>query len=105
LAWLISSERPSRIALPASADLKNGQQVTLGIRPEHLTLADKGLTGKVLVIEPTGSEIHVVVRMGGKDITAIFRTRHPFKPGQDISLLPNKDAVHVFDRETGKRLS
>jgi multiple sugar transport system ATP-binding protein len=43
--------------------------------------------------------------MGGKDITAIFRTRHPFKPGQDISLLPNKDAVHVFDRETGKRLS
>ncbi len=95
----------TRIELPASAGLKDGQPVTLGIRPEHLTLSDKGMKGSVLVIEPTGSEIHVVVRMSGKDLIAIFRTRHPFRPGDAISLAPQGDNVHVFDRETGQSLT
>ncbi|MGB5557186.1 MAG: sn-glycerol-3-phosphate ABC transporter ATP-binding protein UgpC [Paracoccaceae bacterium] len=95
----------ARIDLPAKSDLKDGHKIVLGIRPEHLVLSDKGMSGKVLVIEPTGSEIHVVVRMTDKDVTSIFRTRHQFKPGQAISLAPEGDNIHIFDRETGKRLS
>jgi len=95
----------ARIDLPTTTDLKDGHEITLGIRPEHLTLSDKGMSGKVLVIEPTGSEIHVVVRMADKDLTAIFRTRHPFKPGEAISLHPDGNAIHIFDRKTGNRLS
>ncbi len=95
----------ARIELPASTDLKDGQQIILGIRPEHLTLSDTGMNGKVLVVEPTGSEIHVVIRMAGKDLTAIFRTRHPFKPGDPISLAPQRDSIHIFVRETGRSLT
>ena len=95
----------ARIDLRAASDLKDGQKIVVGIRPEHLTLSQNGMSGKVLVIEPTGSEIHVVVRMGSKDVTAIFRTRHPFKPGDAISLVPDPDNIHIFDRETGQRLT
>ncbi len=95
----------AHIDLSARSELEDRQEITLGIRPEHLTLSDTGMSGKVLVIEPTGSEIHVVVRMGGKDATAIFRTRHPFKPGEAISLTPDPENIHIFDRETGQRLT
>ena len=81
-----------------------GQEVTYGIRPEHLELADDGFEGKVGVVEPTGSETMVFVHAGGKDILALFRERHMFTPGQVIKLRPRKDAAHLFDATTGKRI-
>ncbi len=95
----------ARFDLPHGSELRDGQEVTIGIRPEHLTLSEDGMSGKVLVIEPTGSEIHVVARMASKDVTAIFRTRHPFRPGDPISLAPAPDLTHIFDRETGRSLT
>ena len=40
----------SRPAAPAARD---GQPVTLGLRPEHLTLGDNGLPAEIVVVEPT----------------------------------------------------
>jgi multiple sugar transport system ATP-binding protein len=80
------------------------QEVTYGIRPEHLELAEDGIEGKVGVVEPTGSETMVFVHVGGRDILALFRERHHFSPGQMIKLKPRKDAAHLFDTATGKRI-
>jgi multiple sugar transport system ATP-binding protein len=57
------------------------------------------------VVEPTGSETHVVCRMGKVDIVAVFRERHPLSPGQEIHLAPATDRVHLFDSESGERLN
>ena len=57
------------------------------------------------VIEPTGSELQVVARLGGEDVIAVFRERHQFKPGDKIRLKPDPRLMHLFDAETGKRLN
>jgi len=90
-------------AAPAASD---GRPVTLGIRPEHLILADHGFPVEVAVVEPTGAEIQVVTRApGGEDIVAVFRERHLFQPGETIRLAPRPDFIHLFDSETGQRLA
>lgn len=92
------------LPIPDGLALTEGQQVTYGIRPEHLTLADTGIPCTVGVIEPTGSETHVVVRAAGQEITGLFRERHAFKPGQPLHLLPDPNAAHLFDRQSGLRI-
>ena len=90
-----------RLPVPARNSLKEGQPVTLGARPEHLNLSDTGLPVTVAVVEPTGSETHVIGHLSGKDITAVFRERHDFKPGEQITLAPDPTHIHLFDAETG----
>jgi multiple sugar transport system ATP-binding protein len=74
------------------------------MRPEHIMLADDGVPAQVVVVEPTGSEIVVLARLAGKEVTAVFRERHPFKPGATIHLKPRADLALLFDKDTGKRL-
>ncbi|MGB9295854.1 MAG: TOBE domain-containing protein, partial [Pseudolabrys sp.] len=76
-----------------------------GVRPEHFSLANDGAEAEVQVIEPTGSELQVVAKLGGEDIIAVFRERHQFKPGDKIRLKPDPQLVHLFDETTGKRLT
>jgi multiple sugar transport system ATP-binding protein len=82
-----------------------GRPAICGVRPEHFALADDGAEAEVQVVEPTGSELQVVARMGGGDIIAVFRERHQFKPGDKIRLKPDPRLVHLFDEATGKRLT
>jgi multiple sugar transport system ATP-binding protein len=74
------------------------------VRPEHFAIADDGAETEIQVVEPTGSEIQVVARLGGEDVIAVFRERHQFKPGDKIRLKPDPRFVHLFDEPTGKRL-
>jgi len=98
-------EGPGGLRLPLAAPAGwAGRTVTCGIRPEHLALADDGAEAEIQVIEPTGSEIQVVVRLGDTEVIAVFRERHQFKPGDKIRLKPDPRLVHLFDAETGKRL-
>jgi multiple sugar transport system ATP-binding protein len=95
---------PSDIAVPAQAGLRAGQGVTVGIRPEHLRLAETGLPASIRVVEPTGSEIHVVLEFEGREITAVFRERHAFRTGDRVHLEAHGDHLHLFDGETGARI-
>ena len=99
-------EAGNNVLLPAGSHHKvvEGQDVTYGIRPEHLEIAEDGFEGTVGVVEPTGSETMVFVHLGGRDMLALFRERHHFAPGQVIKLKPRKDAAHIFDSATGKRV-
>ncbi|MEO0380730.1 MAG: sn-glycerol-3-phosphate ABC transporter ATP-binding protein UgpC [Pseudomonadota bacterium] len=79
-------------------------KVKLGVRPEHLILADDGLPMQVKVVEPTGAETMVFLRFEDQDVTAVFRERHIFEPGQTIHLKPDPDHIHIFDADTGQRV-
>jgi len=91
------------LPLPAGMKAAAGREVTYGIRPEHLA-AGPGIEGTVAVVEPTGSETHVVLRAGGAEIVALFRDRVAFRPGDALSLAPDPAKVHLFDRGSGVRL-
>lgn len=79
-------------------------RVKVGIRPEHLILSDDGIPMTVNVVEPTGSETMVFLNFEDQDVTAIFRERYDFSPGQTIKLLPDPAHLHLFDAEDGRRL-
>ena len=102
---------PNGVRLPLNVAPANtdGKPAVYGIRPEHFAIGDDGAEAEVQVIEPTGSETQVVAKIGGQengqDIIAVFRERHPFKPGDKIRLKPDPRLVHLFDEATGQRLT
>jgi multiple sugar transport system ATP-binding protein len=94
----------NRLPVAGNHQVTDGQPVVYGIRPEHLEIAADGFPAKVAVVEPTGSETMVVVRVGETEITALFRERHSFTPGQTVNLRPRADQVHLFDSTSGHRV-
>ena len=89
----------AEIAHPVSGNqtFADGQPVNSGIRPEHLDLGDIGIA----VIEPTGSETHVVLCAGDLDLFALFRDRQALKVGDSVPLARQPHLVHLFDAATG----
>lgn len=93
----------STLVVPARKSMAAGHKISLGVRPEHLRLSSTGLLARVRVVEPTGSEIHVVFQFQDQEITAVFRERHALAPGDEVFLDVEVDKVHLFDAETGER--
>ena len=77
-----------------------------GIRPEHMLLAPEGgIPATVQLVEPTGSETQVTVRIGDTLLTCAVRERIIARPGDVIGIWPDLNLVHVFDASTGQRLT
>ena len=91
--------------LPVPHGLAEGEAVTVGVRPEHFVLAEGGMPSRVLVTEPTGSELQILADIGGVHVTSLFRERHRFRPGEIISLSVQAGNVHLFEANSGARLS
>ncbi len=98
------------VAAPPAIGGADGQSVTLGVRPEHLSVAAgaSGLTARIVVVEPTGADTQVFCKFGVArgvvDLTALFRERREFRPGETIVLLPDRERIHVFDAQSGESL-
>src|SRR5512144_33922 len=99
-------EAPTGItfALNNAPSGSDGRPAIYGVRPEHFSLSVEGVDAVIQVIEPTGSELQVVAKVGESEIIAVFRERHQFKPGDKIRLKPDPRLIHLFDEATGKRL-
>jgi len=91
------------LPLPPGMKVAEGREITYGIRPENLSVAETGLTCTVAVVEPTGSETHVVLRVDGREIVAVFRDRVSMRPGDSVTLAPDATQVHLFDKASGAR--
>ena len=96
----------ARLPAPAGAAGEDGQPVIFGTRPEHLALApgSDGIQAEVVVVEPTGADTQVFAKVGGTEVTAVFRERHPFQAGETIRLAPDHQRTHLFDAASGKSL-
>ena len=51
----------TKIDLPNIKELDNGQKIIVGIRPEYLIPSKNGIPAKIAVVEPTGSETHLLL--------------------------------------------
>ena len=96
------------VVLPAPArtpgDLAaEGHEVVVGVRPEHLAVADRGIPALVELVEPTGADTQIFCKLAGSAVTAVVRERHEFKPGARIHLAPQ--LTFVFDPASGARLA
>ena len=91
--------------LPLSGANQNGRPAVYGVRPEHLQLAPGGgVPLMVQVVEPTGSETQVHGKLGALAVMGAFRERVTAQPGDRIGVTTDPALVHLFDRDTGKRL-
>jgi multiple sugar transport system ATP-binding protein len=84
--------------------LASGQALTLGVRPEHLRLDAEGVEARVLVVESTGSETHLIVDAGGTKLTCVLRERISVRPGDQVRLGADSGHVHLFRADSGERL-
>ena len=93
------------IGTPAMNLLPCGDEVLLGIRPEHLRVVPGGgMRATVTAVEHLGAESIVMCDVGGHP--AAFRQEgfSPSRPGSVVQLDWLSEHVHRFDRKTGVRL-
>jgi multiple sugar transport system ATP-binding protein len=75
-----------------------------GIRPEHLRIDPEGVPATVQLVEPTGSETQVMMRVGETPLVGAFRERVLARPGDLLPIRPEAALVHLFHGETGQRI-
>ena len=102
-AWIVEVEG-RRLPAPDAPGLAEGRPVVWGLRPEHLAIGADGAEATVAVVEPTGSETHVIARIGEQDLTVLLRDRRAVAPGDTLRLTAPAEAVHLFDPDSGARI-
>ena len=88
-----------------NADLVGeGDNHTIGIRPEDLFVADDGaLNATVMHVEQLGGDTNVVARLNSHQITARLFGQHDVEEGTDIRFGYAPERMYRFDQE-GARL-
>ena len=103
----LSEEKQAKLAANNVAE----QDITLGVRPEHISLGADGIDAKVDVSEMMGSSVHLHVTAMGRDVVLVVSTMN--MTGAEVAALTGGAAVkfafpgnvcHVFSKETGINL-
>ncbi|HEV3019149.1 MAG TPA: sn-glycerol-3-phosphate ABC transporter ATP-binding protein UgpC [Burkholderiaceae bacterium] len=88
-----------------------GADVVLGVRPEHVLLADTAapigptLAATLEAIEPIGPELHLVLRCGPHELIARVPPRPLPQPGARLQLRLAVEHLHFFSSEPeGRRI-
>ena len=83
------------------------QDIVLGVRPEHIELADTGIDAKVDVSEMMGSSVHLHVTALGQDVVLVVSTMN--MTGAEVAALNMGASVkfrfpghccHIFSKDT-----
>ncbi len=80
-------------------------EVTYGLRPEALTLADEGLAGRLRLLEPTGPETYAFVDTAIGSLVARVPGVVRSKVGDPVHLAWSASQVHLFDATTQRRIA
>ena len=77
-----------------------------GIRPEAVRFdPDAGLPCVVSLVEPTGSETHLIAHAGETEIVTVLKERMRIHEGDTVKLSFDAVQAHFFDPESGQRLT
>ncbi|UWQ19822.1 ABC transporter ATP-binding protein [Jannaschia sp. M317] len=90
---------------PAPAGCPSGRTVTAGFRPEDIRLGTDGIAARVTLVEPTGAETQLTLKLGGTAIVVTTRDRITLAPGDPVHLSVEPGKLHCFDTETERTLS
>ncbi len=91
----------------ALANAVDGQAVDYGVRPTDLKVSTTGtgIPAKVVVIEPTGAETELLLEVGNSKIIVVMHGRTDAQPDDIIHLDVAPGKAHVFNGDSGQRLS
>ena len=95
-----------------AASVPEGKELILGVRPEHIRVKpqpqESATPAEVYVLEPHSNELVLDLKMGDQIIKARNdKSEMGFRPkvGQQVWMEFLQEAVHLFDKETEKRLT
>src|SRR5207244_9809166 len=104
---------PAKFAAPpewrSALQARAGQEIVLGVRPEHWRLttgADAGsaLAGRVAVREPLGNETLVHVDTTAGEVVVRLTQIEPPAVEEQVALVPDVAHLHAFDPSSGVSL-
>ncbi|MBQ1907806.1 MAG: sn-glycerol-3-phosphate ABC transporter ATP-binding protein UgpC [Firmicutes bacterium] len=106
----VSPEKQARLA----ANGVESQDITLGVRPEHVALfgEESGMFhGTVEVSEMMGSSVHLHLSSLGQNVIVIVQTmdlqgqhKEGFKIGQEVAYTFGGNVIHMFSKEDERNL-
>lgn len=90
-----------QISVDIETPLQAGEEVTLGIRPEHLEPVDEHkavLSGEVQLAEQLGGETYVYVALpSGETVTLELKGQAKFSTGESLHMGFKDNKFHIFD--------
>ncbi|WP_281517681.1 TOBE domain-containing protein [Ferranicluibacter rubi] len=97
-----------RIAVHVSGDVARSRDCVLGVRPEELKVTntdDAAIKGVIDVVEPTGPDTMVTVRVGGHSVVARAEPRFQGRRGDQVAFKVDPLSINLFDAETENRIN
>jgi multiple sugar transport system ATP-binding protein len=91
------------LSLPVAQGGTAGAAITLGVRPEDITLGAGPFACTVRVVEPTGHETIVMAEAAGETLVARAAPDSQLVPGQVVPFAVRAARLHAFDSD-GRRL-
>ncbi|MGF1623772.1 MAG: ABC transporter ATP-binding protein [Alphaproteobacteria bacterium] len=82
--------------------VKKGDRVTLGIRPEHLSLTSgqgAQIGGRVIVTERLGGATYHYIQCGVEMLMVLSEGGSPIREGDDVTVHVDPDLVHIFNED------
>ncbi|HWG63078.1 MAG TPA: sn-glycerol-3-phosphate ABC transporter ATP-binding protein UgpC [Streptosporangiaceae bacterium] len=108
-AQLAGTILPLPAAVRSAASHSGLSELVIGIRPEHLHLANGSgeLRGEVMLVEELGADalLHVRLAAGGEPVVARAEGRKPPAQGEQVTFHVQADDIFAFDPKTGARLA
>jgi multiple sugar transport system ATP-binding protein len=100
-SYRISEETLERLA-------EASQNLTLGIRPEHIQLAGidhrNAVRTTVQVVEPMGEVTYAYFEVGERTYTASIDGERRIEAGEEVNVLFPEAKIHVFDGQSGEAI-
>ncbi len=102
--------RVGALAVPLNASAQrvveqhNGE-IDIAVRPEHVRLGNTGTPANVRLTQPIGPATLVTLDWNGGSLNARLTGLVKIALGTDVSVEFDSDAVMLFDRSTGRRLT
>src|SRR5690606_20731858 len=82
-----------------------GREITLGIRPGDLRIAQSGIPAQVELVEDLGDSVIAIMTVGVHQVKVRLGQYTRLGEGERVFLTFAPEPAHVFDRKTGERLA
>jgi multiple sugar transport system ATP-binding protein len=82
-----------------------GRGVTLGIRPDNISVGTTGLPAKVEVAEALGGETHIYLDYRDEKLIVKQQGSVDVQIDDLVQLYFDEDAIHLFDPDSGKNIA
>ena len=102
--------------LPCEGRISTSGQYMLGLRPEHITMTGTGedsgggefggkIQAEVVLVEVSGLDTHIITRAAHGEVSILVRGRFDAVAGDRLALSLDLRFAHLFDFETGARVT